>query len=139
MTAGDNVSANAKLALMFVGTSMLYLMAGVILIAVALLQLVPLDRDAVFVMELYGFVAMMIFGLTYIFIPGLSHSAFADNKKVKAEFALLNVGIIALTTAMSGLVAIGISRLIVIPGLIALGAAVALHSYNLFRMIKGKK
>ncbi len=46
-------------------------------------RLFPIDIFAFFFMQLYGFVAMMIFGVSYVFIPAFSHRTLYSVKLAK--------------------------------------------------------
>ena len=138
MASLDNVAMNSKLALLFVKTAMAYLVAGSVLLFMSLTSIVPLGHDPIFIMELYGFVTMMIFGLSYIFIPGLSHSGFANYKLVEAEFALMNISVIALVVAMLQLIPASLSKMVAPVAFAALLLGILIHVVNIMRMVSKK-
>lgn len=138
MAIADNVSMNSKLALLFVKTSMLYLIIGSILLFISFTSVVPIEHDTIFIMELYGFVTMMIFGLSYIFIPGLSHSGFANYKLVEIEFALMNIGVISIVISMLQLVPSQAVKIIAPIAFVALLLGILIHVVNILKMVSKK-
>lgn len=134
----DNVAMNSRLALLFVKTAMLYLIIGSVLLFLSITSIVPLSHDPIFIMELYGFVVMMIFGLSYIFIPGLSHSHFANYRFIEAEFVLLNTGIVFLVIPLLQLIPIQIAKIIAPIAFFALLLGILIHVVNIIRMIPKK-
>ncbi len=67
-------------------------------------RIFPIDIFAFFFMQLYGFVAMMIFGVSYLFIPAFSHTTLYSIKLARWQFWLFNIGTIGLTVGFSGYV-----------------------------------
>jgi hypothetical protein len=91
-------------------------------------------------MQLYGFVAMMIFGLSYLFVPSFSHSFLHSLKLAKLQFWLMNVGVVTLSASSSGLVPYSESaKLVVASASVVLVLALYLHAYNLWMTMRGWK
>ncbi|MCL5679915.1 MAG: cbb3-type cytochrome c oxidase subunit I [Candidatus Marsarchaeota archaeon] len=134
----DNVSASSKLARLYMAVAFAYLLIGTVILALDLTGLISIQHDSVFILELYGFVTMMIFGLSYIFAPGLSHATFANYKSVAVEFAALNIGIILLFISMAGVV--GAFGKVFLPiGIILLIIGIMIHVANIWHiMVSGK-
>ncbi|MCL4372088.1 hypothetical protein M1373_02080 [Candidatus Marsarchaeota archaeon] len=130
----DNVSASSKLARSYMAIAFAYLLIGTLILALDLTGLISVKHDPIFVLELYGFVTMMIFGLSYIFAPGLSHATFANYKSVAVELAAMNVGIIILFLSMVGL--FGSAAMVLLPlGLALLLLAIAIHVANIWHIM----
>ena len=132
----DNVVATSKMTRLYIATGFLYLVIGTVLLSLNLTGIITINRDPIFVLLLYGFVAQLIFGISYIFVPGVSRSSGANYRNIIIEYAILNLGIIAFEavalTNYKDAVIFG-------AGLIALIIAVLLHAINILRMIIGKK
>jgi len=85
----------------YVLSSMLYLVLGSFSFVGILTGYVPLNMVSFYIMELYGFVGMMIFGASYMF-----GSAFSPNSEIhslsiaKYELVILNLSIILLTLSI---------------------------------------
>jgi hypothetical protein len=95
---------------------------------------------AFYFMQLYGFVAMMIFGLSYLFVPSFAHSFLHSLRLAKLQFWLMNIGVISLTLSFSDLLPYTPEvKSLVIASLAIQTAAVYLHAYNLWRTMKGWK
>ncbi len=77
----------------YVVTAFFYLITGTLLLGLIFSGIVNISPDGVFMLELYGFVVMLIFGVSYIFIPAMSGKT--PSRKIQMiEFTLLNLGII---------------------------------------------
>jgi len=76
------------------------------------------------------------FGVSYIFVPGVSRHSGTSYKNIVVEYILLNIGIIAFEsialTNQKDTAVLGV-------GLIALIVAVLLHAINIWRTIIGIK
>ncbi|MCL4373601.1 MAG: hypothetical protein M1360_01355 [Candidatus Marsarchaeota archaeon] len=57
--------------------------------------LANIGLGTVFIGWFFGFVMMMVFGLSYMFVPGFAHARYASYKMVAIEYAFLNIGIVA--------------------------------------------
>ena len=66
------------LSLLYAKASVLYLAAGITMLILLFSRLFPIDIFALF-MQLYGFVAMTIFGVSYLFIPAFSHTTSTES------------------------------------------------------------
>jgi hypothetical protein len=93
-------------------------------------------RDPIFILLLYGFVTQLIFGVSYIFVPGVSRHSGTNYKMIIVEYALLNAGIIAFES-----VALTSQKdvLVLFFGLAVLLVAVIMHAANIWKTIIGKK
>ncbi len=132
----DNIAATSKMVRLYIATGFLYFTIGTILLALNISNLVSIDRDPIFILLLYGFVTQLIFGVSYIFVPGVSRHGGASYKTIMLEYVLLNVGIIAFeSVALTGQKEI----ILLIAGLAALIIAVLVHAINILRTIIGRK
>ena len=132
----DNVAATSKMVRLYIATGFLYFVIGTILLAFSLSGAIAADRDPIFILLLYGFVTQLIFGVSYIFVPGVSRHSGANYKVITAEYALLNAGILA----FEGIALTGQKdAAVILGGLMAMIVAVLLHAVNIWRTIIGKK
>lgn len=125
------LGVDTSLVLRFIATSFAYLLAGLIFLLLDLLGILGLERDAIFIMWLIGFVSMIIFGLSYMFSSGLSRSSAHMNGTVKTEYAILNIGIVAFFLGFSGALPSFMGRPLALAGLLAIIVSVSLHLMNL--------
>ena len=132
----DNVVATGKMVRLYIATGFLYFVIGTILLAFNLSGAVAVGRDPIFILLLYGFVTQLIFGVSYIFVPGASRHSGANYKVIAAEYVLLNAGIIA----FEGIALAGQKdAAVILGGLMVMIVAVLLHAVNIWRTIIGKK
>jgi hypothetical protein len=134
----DNISIGARMARIYIGLGFVYFLIGTVMLALSLANYVNINRDMIFILDLYGFVAMLIFGLSYIFAPGLSHSTYANYRVVEAEIVAMNIAIILIFLSGSNFLG-NISGVVLPAGLVLLIIAVAVHAINIFRMVTGGK
>jgi cbb3-type cytochrome oxidase subunit 1 len=129
-----------QLSLRYVKASLLYLVVGGTLLLLTFAHVLPFEMTAFYFMQLYGFVAMMIFGLSYLFIPSFAHAFLHSLRLAKLQFWLMNAGVIGLTIAFSGLLPYSPDiRYAIIGSLLVQVAALYLHAYNLWQTMKGWK
>lgn len=69
LAQGPIAAVVMQLSLKYVKASLIYLVVGGTLILLTFAHLLPFEMTAFYFMQLYGFVAMMIFGLSYLFVP----------------------------------------------------------------------
>ncbi len=132
----DNVAATSKMVRLYIATGFLYFVIGTILLAISLSGAVTISKDPIFMLLLYGFVTQLIFGVSYIFVPGVSRHSGTSYKAIVVEYILLNSGVIAFEgVALTGQKDVAI----LIIGLVALIVAVLLHAINIWRTIIGRK
>ena len=132
----DNVAGTSRMVRLYIATGFLYFIIGTILLALNLSNLVVINRDPIFILLLYGFVAQLIFGVSYIFVPGVSRHSGAGYRNIMAEYILLNMGIIAFEiVALDGQRDVAV----LIAGLTMLIVAVLLHAINIWRTIIGRE
>ena len=132
----DNVTATSKMVRLYIATGFLYFVIGTILLAFSLSGTVAVDRDPIFILLLYGFVTQLIFGVSYIFVPGVSRHSGANYKVIAVEYVLLNAGIIA----FEGIALTGQKdAAVILGGLMAMIVAVLLHAVNIWHTIIGRK
>ncbi len=128
----DNVAATSKMVRLYIATGFLYFVIGTMLLALNLSGTVAVERDPIFILLLYGFVTQLIFGVSYIFVPGVSRHSGANYKLIIIEYILLNAGIIAFEgVALTGQK----DAAVIIGGLIVMIVAVLLHAVNIWRTI----
>jgi hypothetical protein len=129
-----------QLSLKYVKASLVYLVVGGTLMLLAFAHLLPFEMTAFYFMQLYGFVAMMIFGLSYLFVPSFAHAFLHSLRLAKLQFWLMNIGVIGLTVSSSGLLPYLVNlRFILIGSLFVQVFALYLHAYNLWRTMRGWK
>ena len=132
----DNVAATSRMARLYIATGFLYFVIGTVLLALSFSNLVAIARDPIFILLLYGFVTQLIFGVSYIFVPGVSRHSGPNYKAIIAEYVLLNVGIIA----FEGVALAGQKNIVaVLGGLTVLIIAVLLHAINVWSTMVGGK
>lgn len=129
-----------QLSLKYVRASLIYLVAGGTLLVLTFAHMLPFDMMAFYFMQLYGFVAMMIFGLSYLFVPSFAHSFLYSLRLAKVQFWCMNLGIIGMTISFSGLLPhyLNLGFLVVI-SLLVLVLALYMHAYNLWQTMRGWK
>ena len=129
-----------QLSLRYVKASLAYLVVGGTLLLLTFTHVLAFEMSAFYFMQLYGFVAMMIFGLSYLFVPSFSHAFLHSLQLAKLQFWLMNLGVIGLTVSFSGLIPYTESvQLIVISSLVIQVLALYLHAYNLWMTTRGWK
>lgn len=127
------------LSLRYAKASVLYLAVGSSLILLTFLGILQFSISAFYFMELYGFVAMMIFGVSYLFIPAFSHRTLYSLKLAHLQFWLFNVGTIGMVVGFSGLIGGTVVRVVEIESITVQVAAIYLHAYNIWRTASGWK
>ena len=130
---------DSSLVLRFIATSFVYLLAGLVFLTFDLIGAMDLNRDAIFILWLFGFVAMIVFGLSYMFSSGLARSFALINSTISKEYVLLNLGVVAFFIGFSGTVPQIIGKPLTIFGLIALMVSVILHLINIVLISRPKK
>lgn len=129
-----------QLSLRYVKASLIYLISGGTLLLLTFAHILPFEMTAFYFMQLYGFVAMMIFGLSYLFVPSFAHAFLHSLRLAKTQFWLMNLGIIGMTVSFSGLIPYNPNiTYLVVSSLIVLVLALYLHAYNLWRTMQGWK
>ena len=129
-----------QLSLKYVKASLVYLAAGGTLLFLVFSHLLSFDLMAFYFMQLYGFVAMMIFGLSYLFVPSFSHAFLHSMRLARLQFWLMNVGVIGMTAAFSGLLPYNPNIKFAYVGfLLILVCALYIHIYNLWTTMRGWK
>ena len=134
-----STGVDTALVIRFIATSFIYLFAGLIFLTLNLAGIMDLNRDAIFILWLFGFVAMIVFGLSYMFASGLARSSAFINSTVSKEYILLNIGVVAFFTGFSGSVSQLVGKPLAITGLIAIMISVALHLANIILISRPKK
>ncbi len=131
----DNLAATNLIVRVFVATGFIYFVTATVLLALNLNGIIAVENDPIFILALYGFVAQLIFGVSYIFVPGVSHTKFASYKSAVVEYVLLNIGLIVLVSSM---LLTGYRSLAVI-GAAALILSVLIHAANIWSITMPKK
>ncbi|HUK28927.1 MAG TPA: hypothetical protein VLV31_10920 [Candidatus Acidoferrales bacterium] len=140
MAQGPIASVVMQLSLRYVKASLIYLLAGGTLLLLTFSRLLPFEMAAFYFMQLYGFVAMMIFGLSYLFVPSFAHAFLHSLRLAKMQFWLMNIGIIGMTLSFSGeLPYWSNERFVVVSSLIVLVLAIYMHAYNLWQTMRSWK
>lgn len=132
----DNIVATNKIVRLYIATGFLYFVVGTMLLALSLSGIIAVGRDPIFILLLYGFVTQLVFGVSYLFVPGVSRHSGAGYKSIVAEYILLNLGIIA----FEGIALTNQKDVVILAvGLTALIVAVLLHAVNIWCTIIGRK
>ena len=140
MAQGPIAAVVMQLSLRYVKASLIYLAAGGTLLLLTFGHILPFEMTAFYFMQLYGFVAMMIFGLSYLFVPSFAHAFLHSLRLAKTQFWLMNLGIIGMTVSFSGLIPYNPNiTYLVVSSLLVLVLALYLHAYNLWRTMRGWK
>ena len=140
MSQGPVAAVVMRLSLRYVKASLVYLVVGGSLLLATFTHAIAFEMSAFYFMQLYGFVAMMIFGLSYLFVPSFSHAFLHSLKLAKLQFWLMNLGVIGLTVSFSGLMPYTENlKFIVVGSLIIQVVALYLHAYNLWLTMRGWK
>ncbi len=136
-TEGPIAAVVMQLSLKYVWASLVYLATGGTLLLLTFIHVLEFDMTAFYFMQLYGFVAMMIFGLSYLFVPSFAHAFLHSLKLAKLQFWLMNIGIIGMTISFSGLFPYSFDiRFLVVGSLVVLVTALYMHAYNLWRTMQ---
>lgn len=123
-----------QLSLKYVKASLLYLVVGATLLLLTFTHILPFEMTAFYFMQLYGFVAMMIFGLSYLFVPSFAHAFLHSLRLAKLQFWLMNIGVIGLSISFSGLLPYDPNvKFLVIGSLVIQVIALYMHAYNLWQ------
>ena len=129
-----------QLSLKYVKASLTYLAAGGTLLLLTFSHLIPFALTAFYFMQLYGFVAMMIFGLSYLFVPSFAHAFLHSLRLARLQFWLMNIGVIGMTVVFSGLIPYDPNiRFATVGFLTVLVIAVYIHAYNLWVTMRSWK
>ncbi len=129
-----------QLSLKYVKASLTYLIGGGTLLLLTFAHVLPFSVTAFYFMQLYGFVAMMIFGLSYLFVPPFAHSFLYSLRLAKVQFWFMNVGIVGMTISLSGLLPYNLDvRFLLVGALVVLVLALYMHAYNLWQTMRGWK
>jgi hypothetical protein len=132
LAQGPIAAVVMQLSLKYVKARLIYLVAGGTLLLLTFGHVLPFEMTAFYFMQLYGFVAMMIFGLSYLFVPSFAHAFLHSLRLAEIQFWMMNIGVIGMTTAFSGLLPYGSDiGFLVISSLSLLVIALYMHFYNL--------
>lgn len=128
-----------SLVLRFIATSFIYLLSGLLMLTLNFLGVLNLNRDAIFILWLFGFVAMIVFGLSYMFSSGLARSSALINRTVSKEYLLLNFGVVSFFAGFSGALPEIVGKPLALTGLIAVTISVSVHLVNIVIISKPRK
>ena len=138
MSQGPIAAVVMQLSLRYVKASLTYLAAGGTLLLLTFSHLIPFELTAFYFMQLYGFVSMMIFGLSYLFVPSFAHAFLHSLRLAKLQFWMMNVGVVGMTIVFSGLISYTLNIEYFTVGFLAvLVLALYVHVYNLWMTIRG--
>jgi len=134
LAQGPIAAVVMQLSLKYVKASLLYLVVGATLLLLTFTHILPFEMTAFYFMQLYGFVAMMIFGLSYLFVPSFAHAFLHSLRLAKLQFWLMNIGVIGLSISFSGLLPYDPNvKFLVIGSLVIQVIALYMHAYNLWQ------
>jgi hypothetical protein len=89
LSQGPVAAVVMQLSLRYVKASLVYLVVGGSLLLTTFTHVLAIEMTAFYFMQLYGFVAMMIFSLSYLFVPSFSHAFLHSLKLAKLQFWLM--------------------------------------------------
>ena len=140
LSQGPVAAVVMQLSLKYVKASLTYLAVGGTLLFLVFSHLLAFDLMAFYFMQLYGFVAMMIFGLSYLFVPSFAHAFLHSLRLARLQFWLMNVGVIGMTVAFSGLLPYNPNiKFVYVGSLLILVCALYIHVYNLWTTMRSWK
>lgn len=116
-----------KLNLIYTTEAFLYLLAGLVAMILSFLPFSNLNRDAIYILWLFGFVGSMVFGITNIMIPSYGNRKEFKRSLIVSEIILLNTGTIAAFVGLNDYLGV----YLVYSGLILLVIATSIHVVNL--------
>ena len=116
-----------KLNLIYTMEAFLYLLAGLVAMILSFLPFSNLNRDAIYILWLFGFVGSMVFGITNIMIPSYGNRKEFKRSLIVSEIILLNTGTIAAFIGLNGHLGV----YLVYSGLILLVIATSIHVVDL--------
>jgi hypothetical protein len=116
-----------KLNLIYTTEAFLYLLAGLVAMILSFLPFSNLNRDAIYILWLFGFVGSMVFGITNIMIPSYGNRKEFKRSLIVSEIILLNTGTIAAFVGLNGYLGV----YLVYSGLILLVIATSIHVVDL--------
>jgi energy-converting hydrogenase Eha subunit E len=127
-----------RLSLKYVKASLVYLAVGVTLLLLTFSHAIAFELAGFYFLQLYGFVAMMIFGLSYLFVPSFAHAFLHSMRLARLQFCLMNIGVIGMATVFGGLIPYDpIVKYVTVGFLLVLVVAVYVHVYNLAMTLRG--
>ncbi|MHB8360778.1 MAG: hypothetical protein ACYDAO_07060 [Thermoplasmataceae archaeon] len=127
------------LVLRFIATSFIYLFIGLVFLFIQILGVLNLRRDAIFVLWLFGFASMIVFGLSYMFVSGLLRNKAFMNSTMKYEYILINIGLIIFFTGFSGIIRQSFAIYLAGLGIITMMVAILMHIINILLAMKANK
>ena len=116
-----------KLNLIYTMEAFLYLLAGLVAMILSFLPFSNLNRDAIYILWLFGFVGSMVFGITNIMIPSYGNRKEFKRSLIVSEIILLNTGTIAAFVGLNDYLGV----YLVYSGLILLVIATSIHVVDL--------
>jgi len=138
LSKGPVAAVVMRLSLKYVKASLLYLTTGVTLLLLSFSHAIVFDLTGFYFMQLYGFVAMMIFGLSYLFVPPFAHAFLHSMRLARLQFWLMNLGVVGMAIVFGGVIPytsnIGYVTLVF---LLTLVFAVYIHAYNMWMTLRG--
>jgi len=82
-------------------------------------------------------VAMMIFGLSYLFVPSFAHTFLHSMRLAKLQFWLMNIGVVGMAAVFSGLIPYNPTiKYATVGFLLVLAIAVYTHAFNLWTTMR---
>jgi cbb3-type cytochrome oxidase subunit 1 len=127
------------LGLRYAKSSVAYLAAGSTLVFLTFAGLLQFSIFGFYFMELYGFVASMIFGVSYLMIPAFAHRPLHSVRLAQLQYWIFNAGTVGLTIGFSGLFTGIWVRSVQVSAFLLQTVAVYFHAYNIWRTTGGWK
>jgi hypothetical protein len=140
LSQGPVAAVVMQLSLKYVKASITWLAVGGTLLVLTFSHILSFDLTAFYFMQLYGFVAMMIFGLSYLFVPSFAHAFLHSLRLARLQFYLMNLGVLGMTAVFSGLIPYNPDiRFATVGSLMVLVLALYIHAYNLWMTMRAWK
>jgi len=140
LSQGPVAAVVMQLSLKYVTASLVYLAVGVTVLLLTFTHLISFDLTGFYFLQLYGFVATMIFGLSYLFVPSFSHAYLHSMRLAKLQFWLMNIGVVGMATVFGGMLPYDPNlKYLTIGFLLVLVVAVYIHVYNVWMTARGWK
>ena len=138
MSQGPVAAVVMQLSLKYVKASLVYLASGVTLLLLTFSHVIAFDLTGFYFLQLYGFVAMMIFGLSYLFVPSFAHAFLHSMRLARLQFWLMNIGVVGMAIIFGGMLPYNTNlRYVTVAFLLVLVVAVYVHVYNLWMTARG--
>ncbi len=130
----DNIHLDSLFIVNFIWLSFIYLLLGSLILYTIVMFGLKVSYGAIFLLWFFGFVTNIIFGLSYMFVPGLTHSKYAAYNTIRIELYIFNIGIMVffISEIMKYIITeqLGLALIII---------AILIHTVNILNMVLYQK